>query len=187
MHLKPCHHAGDAGLIHFNLVLNTFLLDVNNCTIEELNTVYALLLYKGHNKDRTLDTSYRTISTCPLLAKGLDMHIRDLSIEHWNSKQAATQYQGEGSSHELASLLISEAVQYSKFVKKQPIFLLFLDAKSAFDSVFIPYLVRNLYLSGMDEQAVLYMDKRLTSRITVLDYDKKMAGPIHDEQGLEQG
>ena len=180
-------HAGDAGLIHFNLLLNTFILDVNNCSIEELNTVYALLLYKGHNKDRTLDTSYRTISTCPLLAKGLDMYVRDLSIEHWNSMQAATQYQGEGSSHELASLLITEAVQCSKFVKKQPIFLLFLDAKSAFDSVFIPYLVRNLYLSGMNEQAALYMDKRLTSRITVLDYDKQMAGPIHDEQGLEQG
>ena len=37
-------HAGDPGLVHFNLLMNTFILDVNNCTIEELNTVYALLI-----------------------------------------------------------------------------------------------------------------------------------------------
>ena len=64
-------NAGPAGLVHFNLLLNTFIIDINNATIEELNSVYALLLYKGHKKDRTLDTSYRTISTCCLLAMGM--------------------------------------------------------------------------------------------------------------------
>ena len=137
-------NAGSAGLVHFNLILNAFIIDVNNCSVEELNTVYALLLYKGHKQDRTLDTSYRTISTCPLIAKGLDIYVRDMSIEYWNSQQADTQYQGEGSSHELASLLITEAIQNSKFILKQPIFLLFLDARSAFDAVIIPYLIRNL-------------------------------------------
>lgn len=73
-------HAGVAGHVHFNLLLNTFIIDVNNCTIEELNTVFALLLHKGHSKERTLDSSYRTISTCPLVAKGLDMYVRDLFL-----------------------------------------------------------------------------------------------------------
>ena len=95
-------NAGLAGLVHFNHLLNTFIIHINNATIEELNSVYVLLLYKGHKKDRTLDTSYRTISTCPLLAKGLDLHVRDLFIGNWNSVQAATQFQGEGSSHELS-------------------------------------------------------------------------------------
>ena len=180
-------NAGSAGLVHFNLLLNALLIDVNNCTVEELNTVYALMLYKGHKKDRTLDSSYRTISTCPLLAKGLDIYVRDLSIDSWNSNQADTQYQGAGSSHELASLLVTEAILTSKYISKQPIFILFLDAKSAFDAVVVPYLVRNLYLSGMDGQGVLYMDNRLRSRITVLEFDKSMVGPIHDECGVEQG
>ena len=180
-------HAGSAGLVHFNLLLNAFLMNVNNCTVEELNTVYALLLYKGHKKDRTLDSSYRTISTCPLIAKGLDIYIRDLSISHWNSQQASTQYQGEGSSHELASLLVTTAIQHSKYISNKPIYLLFLDAKSAFDGVNIPYLIRNLYLSGMENQGVLFMNHRLTNRRTVLEFDKIMAGPIIDEQGLEQG
>ena len=47
--------------------------------------------------------------------------------------QAATQYQGEASNHELAAILDTEAIQHSKFVTKRPIFLLFLDIKSAFD------------------------------------------------------
>ena len=178
--------AGTSGLVHFNLLLNNFITDINNCSIEELNIVYALLLFKGHKKDRTLDTSYRTISTCPLLAKGLDMVVRDLSIEFWNNEQAETQYQGEGSSHELASLLVTEAIQKSKS-NRESIFALFLDASSAFDGVIIPYLVRDLYLTGMDEQGVLYMNNRLSSRSTVLELDKIKVGPIHDEKGLEQG
>ena len=113
--------------------------------------------------------------------------MRDLSIERWNAVQAATHYQGEGSSHELASLAITEAIQHSKFRTKQPIYLLFLDARSAFDSVIIPYLIRNMYLSGMDPQSILYMENRLTNRVTVCEFDKIFVGPIYDEQGLEQG
>ena len=149
--------------------------------------MFALLLYKGHGKEKTLDSSYRTISTCPLVAKGLDMYIRELYIERWNSQQADTQYQGECSSHELASLLITETIQHSKLVTKQPIYLLFLDAKSAFDTVVIPYLIRKLYLSGMEGNSVLYMDNRLSNRATFCEFDSDVAGPIFDEQGLEQG
>ena len=149
--------------------------------------MYALFLHKGHNKDRTLDSSYRTISTCPLISKGLDIYVRDLYIEKWNQLQADTQYQGEGSSHELASLLITKAIQHSKYVSSKPIFMLFLDAKSAFDTVIIPYLIRQLYFSGVDGSSLLYMDNRLTSRITFCEFDKQLAGPIHDEQGVEQG
>ena len=146
-----------------------------------------MLLYKGHNKDRTLDSSYRTISTCPLFAKGLDLYVRDLNIGKWNSKQAPTQFQGAGSSHELASLCITEAIQYSKYITKEPIFLLFLDAKSAFDSVIIKYLVRNLYLSGTEANSLLYMENRLANRVSFCEFDKILVGPVYDELGLEQG
>ena len=113
--------------------------------------------------------------------------MREIYIEKWNQLQADSQYQGEGSSHELASLLITEAVQHSKYVSSKPIFMIFLDAKSAFDTVIIPYLIRQLYFSGVDGSSLLYMDNRLTSRITFCEFDKQLAGPIHDEQGLEQG
>ena len=46
-------HAGSSGVIHFNLLLNALILDINNCSLEELNSVLAILLYKGHDKDKT--------------------------------------------------------------------------------------------------------------------------------------
>ena len=149
--------------------------------------MYALLLYKGHSKERTLDFSYRTISTCPLVAMGLDILVRDHSIEKWNIQQAATQYQGEGSTHELASLLITELIHHSKFASRKSIFLLFLDAKSAFDTVLVPYLVRNLHQAGTDPLSLLYINNRLSNRVTYCEFNSELAGPIHDQQGLEQG
>ena len=92
--------------------LNAIIQDVNNSSIEEINTVFVLLLHKGNNKPKTDHQSYRTISTCPILSKALDTYIRDLNIEKWNRAQADTQYQGAGSSHELASLLITETIQH---------------------------------------------------------------------------
>ena len=187
--VTPLHYinAGTAGLVHFNLMLNIFIQDVNHSTSEELNTIYALLLYKGHRKPKTSDRSYRTISTCPVLAKGFDMYIRDLYIDKWNAEQASTQYQGEGSSHELAALLITEAIQHSVNTSKKPIFLLFLDAQSAFDSVVSKYLARNLYLTGMEGDSLKYMMNRLDNRLTYCEWEKTVFGPIHDQQGVEQG
>ena len=41
--------------------------------IPELNTVHAVILHKGHKNDKSLDSSYRTISSCPFLAKCIDI------------------------------------------------------------------------------------------------------------------
>ena len=122
------NYAGPAGWKHFHLLLSFLISDVNNTDIEEVNTVYACILFKGHNKDRSSDRSYRTISTCPVIAKALDLYVRDLGIASWNENQASTQFQGEGSSHELAAVVLTEAIQHSLFTLKQPIFILYLDA-----------------------------------------------------------
>ena len=67
--------------------------------------------------------SYRTISTCPLVAKALDIYLRDLNIDTWNADQAPTQYLGEGTSHELAALMLTEVVHNSLHANK-PVFVL---------------------------------------------------------------
>ena len=119
--------------------------------------------------------------------KALDIYIHDLFIDLWNHDQAPTQYQGENSSHELASLLITEAVQHSLFTSKKPVFILFLDARSAFDTVVIQFLIRNLYLMGMSGNSILYINNRLLNRITFCEWEQKLMGPIYDQHGLEQG
>ena len=187
--ITPQHflHAGDNGKNHFNFLMNKIIMETNAASVIELNTTYALLLHKGHGKSKTSDRSYRTISTCPVLAKGLDMYIHELFIGTWNDDQADTQYQGEGSTHELAALMITEAVQNSLYSLHRPVFLLFLDARSAFDTVVVSFLVRNLYLAGMEGNSVHYINNRLSNRLTYCDWDKEIMGPIIDQQGLEQG
>ena len=74
--------------------------------------MHAAILFKGHSKDKTLANSYRTISTFPLVAEALDSYIHELNIDHWDNDQASTQFLGQGSSHELAALLLTELTQY---------------------------------------------------------------------------
>ena len=187
--ITPLHflNAGSEGLHHFNFLMNQVILNVNASSVKELNTAYALLLHKSHGKSKTSERSYRTISTCPVLAKGLDMFIHDLFIQQWNASQAPTQYQGEGSSHELAALLITETIQESLHHHHSPVFLLFLDARSAFDTVVISFLIRNLYFCGMSGNSIHYLNNRLSNRVTFCDWNKEIMGPIKDQQGLEQG
>ena len=180
-------NAGQEGLLHFQKLLNWLIEDLNNITIEEFNAVYAIILYKGHDKDKSSDRSYRTISTCPFLAKSLDLYVRDLNLLAWNADQAETQFQGEGSSHELAAILLTESIQYSLHFLRKPLFALYVDAKSAFDVVLRQLLLKNLYFCGTKESSILYINSRLENRSTYLDWEKAIAGPIRDERGLEQG
>ena len=180
-------HAGEIGIIHFYLLLQALISDINNITVDEVNTVHATILFKGHSKNKTLASSYRTISSCPLIAKSLDIYLRDLNIESWNQHQAPTQFLGQGSSHELAALLLTELIQYSLNVHHQPLFILYLDAKSAFDNVLRQLLIRNLYFAGTEGEELLAINNRLAGRKTFAEWDKQIMGPIHDELGVEQG
>ena len=85
--VTPNHYifAGPAGYKHFHLLLISLLNDINNTDIDEVNTTYACILFKGHNKNKNSDRSYRTISTCPVVAKGLDLYIRGMNVETWNN------------------------------------------------------------------------------------------------------
>ena len=179
-------NAGDPGLFHFFLLLDALLDDLSNITIEEVNTVHAAILFKGHDKDRTSSRSYRTISTCPLVAKALDIYLHDLNIDKWNADKAPNQYLGEGSSHELASLLLTEVINHSLHEEK-PVFVLYLDAKSAFDRVLRELLVRNLFFCGTTGKELAFINHRLKNRKTIAEWDKQLMGPISDELGVKQG
>ena len=114
------------------------------------------------------------------------MYLHDLYVAGWDKLQEPTQYQGTGSSHELAALMVTEVIQSGK-TNNLPVFLLFLDAKSAFDLIVTEYLVRNLYTSGVSGDALLFFNHRLCNRRTFCEWDKTIMGPIHDQHGTEQG
>lgn len=81
--------------------------------------------------------------------------------------------------------MLTEAIQHSLHTLKQPIFILYLDAQSAFDVVLRELLVRNLFNCNTAGHSLLYINNRLGSRRTFIDWDGKLLGPIVDECGLE--
>ena len=180
-------NGGKEALVHLHFILNAIIDNIPNAEIPEINTVHAHILYKGHKKDRNVDSSYRTISTCPFIAKCLDSYIRDLSSDDWDAVKAETQFQGKNLSHEHSAILLTECIQHSKFDLKKPIFALYLDAKSAFDKALFEVPGRRLYLDGTQNKKLSFILQRIENRITFCEWDKTLMGPIHDELGVEQG
>ena len=181
------NNAGIEGAKHFSFLMNLIIQNVNLFSLPELNSVWAMVLHKGHGKARNSDRSYRTISTCPLLAKALDKYIGSLYESGWAAVQAETQFQGSGSSHELAALLLTETIQFSLFSAKKPLYVIMLDAKSAFDKILMEFIIRNAFLAGSRGQGLLYLADRLSNRLTHVEWDKCLMGPIADLLGVEQG
>ena len=187
--ITPRHYlnAGMEGARHFSFLLNIIIKNVNLSSLEELNSVWAMILHKGHGKDHESDRSYRTISTCPFLAKALDKYVGSLYESGWATAQAPTQFQGSGSSHELAALLLTECIEFSLLSAKKPLFCIFLDAKSAFDKIIREFCIKSAYLAGSTGQGLIYLDNRMKHRQTYVEWDKVLMGPISDKLGVEQG
>ena len=51
----------------------------------------------------------------------------------------------------------------------------------------IEHAVRCAYLAGTQDEGLIYLDNRLRSRRTLIEWDKEILGPIRDTQGVEQG
>ena len=87
----------------------------------------------------------------------------------------------------MGALLLSEVIHHSISIRDKPVFALFLDARSAFDRTIREILVRKLFLLGTTGNRLLYFDNRLKHRKTFCEWDHQVLGPIHDQQGVEQG
>ena len=82
---------------------------------------------------------------------------------------------------------ITEAIIHGLYTNKEPVYFLSLDALSAYDRVVIEHAVRCAYLAGTQDEGLIYLDNRLRSRRTLIEWDKEILGPIRDTQGVEQG
>jgi hypothetical protein len=90
-----------------------------------------------------------------LVAKALDIYLVQLYNTGWSAAQAPTQFQGDNSSHDLAALCVTEAVMHGLHINKEPVYLLLLDAQSAYDRVVIEHAVRCAYLAGTQDEGLL--------------------------------
>ena len=186
------HHylaAGIPGIQHFSHLLNLLIADINTVSIPEVNSAWAIMLHKGHGKPRSSSRSWRCISTCPLLAKALDLRVADLQRENWSAAAPSTQFMARGSSHELAALLLTETTLYANHTLGIPLYILLLDKQAAFDSVLKEHVLTAAFSAAGSngDQSLLYMATRLASRLTYVEQGKVIMGPIHDTAGVEQG
>ena len=69
----------------------------------------------------------------------------------------------------------------------QPVFLLSLDAQSAFDRCLRQIMISQFYRAGVGGGAVKFTDKRLENRATVYEWNGNLLGPSPDVTGVEQG
>ena len=180
-------YGGPMALKHFQLIINLAIEDIENTTVDEVNTAHACILFKGHQKNKNQASSYFTISSCPFIAKCLDTYIKNLSIDDWNNAQAEVQFLGPGMSHEMGALLLSEVINHSLHTNNKPVFALFLDARSAFDRTIREILIKKLFLVGTTGNRLLYFNNRLQHRKTFCEWDHRVLGPVLDQQGVEQG
>ena len=181
--------AGPAGHEHFAAILNLIISNLNLSTAAELNSIWSVMLHKGHGKPRSLCRSWRCISTCPLVPKALDLYVSDLHGDNWALVSAPTQFMTKGSSHELAALLLTETICYATLTLGIALWVLLLDKQSAFDSVLKEHILSEAYTAAgcNADQSLLYMANRLASRRTFLQFSSTLMGPILDQRGVEQG
>ena len=83
--------------------------------------------------------------------------------------------------------MVTELTQYSLHVTDQPVYLLVLDAQSAYDRCLTQVLCTELFMSGVTGSALLLLNNRLENRSTVYQWEGEMLGPAVDKTGFEQG
>ena len=76
---------------------------------------------------------------------------------------------------------------YSLNVADEPVYLLVLDAQSAYDRCLRQILCTELFKAGVTGSALLLLNNRLENRTTVYQWDGEMLGPARDTTGFEQG
>ena len=65
-------NGGPHAIKHFQMLFNSAIYNIENTSCHNMNDAHAIVLFKGHKKDRSLTSSYSTISSCPFLAKSID-------------------------------------------------------------------------------------------------------------------
>ena len=87
----------------------------------------------------------------------------------------------------MASLLLTEVIQHSLHAVNQPVYILALDAQSAFDRCLRQILICELYRAGVTDAALPLINNRLANRATVYEWNRELLGPAPDVTGFEQG
>lgn len=161
-------------MLHFGIVPDSLKLGV-------LTPVYKR---KGSNLEAK---NYRGITVTPILSKVLESVLRErintVILEHQNKLQRGFT---ASSSPMNCSLILEESIRESKD-NNLPIYIAFLDAKSAFDVVSHTSLLRKLYHIGIDGQCWNLIYGLHSDAETVVKWGGQLSDSFPIQQGVRQG
>ena len=66
-------HGSPLAVLHFQFIVNSAIENIDVTSCEEMNDTHACVLFKGHSKDKTLASSYRTISSFSELGSAMNL------------------------------------------------------------------------------------------------------------------
>ena len=150
----------------------------------KLGVLTPVFKRKGSNLDAK---NYRGITITPTIAKILESVLRErikpIVLESQNGLQRGFT---EGSSPMNCSLILEEYIRNNKDLK-EPTYIAFLDAKSAFDVVNHNSLLRKVYHLGIDGAHWNLITSLHTNAQTVIKWDGNFSKKFEIKQGVRQG
>ena len=131
--------------------------------------------------------NYRGITILPVITKILEALLRRKIQPIINANQSALQ-RGftKNSSPMNCSLILQEAIREQRD-KRKPLYIAFLDAKSAFDVVNHDSLLRKLYHIGIDGATWLLIQSLHDGGTTAVKWEGAVSDIFHIKQGVRQG
>jgi hypothetical protein len=138
-------------------------------------------------KDKTLPSNYRGITVIATLGKVLEKIIKSKLTPILNPTQNSQQ-RGftSGTSPLNAALLVHEQIMEAK-AAKTPLYIAFLDAKSAFDVVSHQSLMRKLYIDGVQGDLWRLINDIFKNANSRVKWNGHMSEPFTIQQGVRQG
>ena len=106
-----CHCC--VGINCFKELLNLLIRNVALGNLLEINSVWSYMLYKDRSRPCDLGNSWRTISSCPLVSKAMDMYVITFHKPQWYASCAPTQYMKPSSSHEVAAVFLTKVILHT--------------------------------------------------------------------------
>ena len=178
------YYGGQELLSVVKTLINNILLAKDVPPAMKLGILNPIYKNKGNAKE---SQNYRGITITPVLTRLLEAVLKSRIKSTLQEKQ--NWYQRgftENSSPMNCALLVEEFYRNNKDLNK-PTYMAFIDAKSAFDVVVHPNLMRKLYKAGVEPTEWLVINSLHEESVTSMKWRGETSESFVNEQGVRQG
>ena len=137
--------------------------------------------------DRRESQNYRGITITPVLTRLIEAVLKSrIKLKLLSQQNCLQRGFTENSSPMNCALIVEEFFRNNKDLNR-PTYMVFMDAKSAFDVVVHPNLMRKLYKSGVHTHEWLAINSLHEESMTSVKWQGEMSPVFINQQGVRQG